>query len=210
MKNLSPSVPFLKQKQWLFDQWAPRYDWLLPSIFYQAVHQRLLEFVEMPEAPAVLDLGCGTGRLLNRLAVAFPDLQGTGLDLSAEMVRQARLKNQHHPRLIFLQGNAAAMPFVKGQFDAVFNTISFLHYPDPVSVLSEVKRVLHPDGRYYLADFAPSRWIPLADSVNLPSGVRFYPAEARAAIAAEAELHCLGHHYLLGPVLLTILGHIPV
>ncbi|MFN7662023.1 MAG: class I SAM-dependent methyltransferase, partial [Dolichospermum sp.] len=72
----------------------------------------------------VLDLGCGTGRLLDRLANQFPEITGTGLDLSPQMLRVARQNNRHRPRLIYLEGNAENLPFAEGQFNAVFNTIS--------------------------------------------------------------------------------------
>ncbi len=196
-------------KQRLFDRWAPSYDWLLPSVFYQALHLRLLDYIELPSTPQVLDLGCGTGRLLNRLAAHWDQLQGTGLDFSAEMVRQAHRSNRHRPRLIFLQGNAEQMPFANQQFDAVFNTISFLHYPQPERVLAEVQRVLRPEGRYYLVDFvaggrsllgcSPSRHLPLS-----PGGIRFYSRTEREQMGQQAGLQCLGHHILLGPVVLTI------
>jgi hypothetical protein len=122
-------------KQKFFDRWAPNYDCLFTTIFYQAVHKRMLEYVELPRSTHVLDLGCGTGRLLHRLATQFPTLQGTGLDLSTEMLRQAQQRNQHGTRLTYRQGNAESMPFAEGEFDAVFNTISFLHYPNPQQVV---------------------------------------------------------------------------
>lgn len=81
-------------KRQLFDRWAPLYDLLFPSVFYQAIHQRLLDYVDLPQQAHVLDIGCGTGRLLNRLATKYSDLQGTGLDFSAEMLRQARRTNR--------------------------------------------------------------------------------------------------------------------
>ncbi len=59
-------------KQHLFDLWAPLYDCLFLSVFYQATHKRLLEYIELPERPNVLDIGCGTGRLLNCLAAEYP------------------------------------------------------------------------------------------------------------------------------------------
>jgi ubiquinone/menaquinone biosynthesis C-methylase UbiE len=82
---------FLSNKKLIFDSWASSYDWLFPSVFYQAIHKRLLEYVDLPNPANILDLGCGTGRLLQRLATEFHQFRGTGLDLSSNMVRQARL-----------------------------------------------------------------------------------------------------------------------
>ncbi|WP_066378917.1 class I SAM-dependent methyltransferase [Anabaena sp. CA = ATCC 33047] len=197
---------FLKTKKLIFDRWAFSYDWLLPSVFYQAVHKRLLEYVELPERANVLDLGCGTGRLLERLATQYPQLRGTGLDLSSNMLRVARLSNRHHPRLIFLEGKAEALPFGDRQFDAVFNTISFLHYQQPQQVLQEVGRVLAPGGRFYLVDITSNtEKQPLTLSISHQS-VKFYSPEQREMLAASAGLVCVNHHYLLGPVLLTIVA----
>jgi ubiquinone/menaquinone biosynthesis C-methylase UbiE len=193
-------------KQQLFDRWASSYDTLFPSVFYQAIHKRLLEYVELPSAAPVLDIGCGTGRLLDRLASQEPTLQGTGLDFSGEMIRQARDRNRHRPRIIFLEGNATALPFAENQFDAVFNTLSFLHYDSPEQVFQQVSRVLRPKGRFYLVDITTRRqfesesaYIPVS-----PGGVRFYSPAARVRLGKQVGLNCLGHHYLLGPVLLTV------
>uniref|UniRef100_A0A1D9G4F6 Methyltransferase domain-containing protein n=1 Tax=Moorena producens (strain JHB) TaxID=1454205 RepID=A0A1D9G4F6_MOOP1 len=62
------SSNFFSIKEKFFDLWAPNYDILFTTVFYQALHKRLLEYVELTNQPNVLDLGCGTGRLLNRLA----------------------------------------------------------------------------------------------------------------------------------------------
>ena len=192
------------QKQQLFDNWAPIYDWLFPSVFYRAIHKRLLEYVELPKAPNVLDIGCGTGRLLNRVAAAYPDLRGTGLDFSAEMVRQARHSNRHRPRLIFVQGTSAPLRFANQQFDAVFNTLSFLHYPEPEQVFTEIYRVLRPGGTFYMVDpvntLASGTWhIPVS-----PKGITFYGKTVREGMGTQAGFECLKHQYLLGPTLLTI------
>ena len=47
------------EKRVFFDRWAPHYDILLPSVFYQAVHMRLLDSVQLPAPATVLDVGCG-------------------------------------------------------------------------------------------------------------------------------------------------------
>jgi ubiquinone/menaquinone biosynthesis C-methylase UbiE len=195
---------FITHKKQAFDLWAPSYDWLLPSVFYQSVHKRLLEYVDLPPRPHVLDLGCGTGRLLNRLAGKFPDLRGTGLDLSVEMVRVARLNNCHRPRLIYVEGKAESLPFADGQFNAVFNTISFLHYLEPKQILNEVARVLSPGGRFYLVDTTVNTKPELHVTLGSLGKVRFYSPNQREMMGAAAGLACVGHYYLLGPVLLTI------
>jgi ubiquinone/menaquinone biosynthesis C-methylase UbiE len=197
-------------KQFFFDRWAPSYDRLFPSIVYQAIHQRMLEFVTLPETCQVLDLGCGTGKLLNRLAQHYPHLRGTGLDFSPAMIRLARQRNQHRPRLLFIQGSAADIPRADASLDAVFSSISFLHYPDPDRVMAEIHRVLKPGCQFYLADLTPGLltwwWCqqatqPLPIS---PGGIRLYTAGDRQHLASRAHLECIGHHYLLGPVLLTV------
>jgi ubiquinone/menaquinone biosynthesis C-methylase UbiE len=194
----------LTDKQKIFDLWAPLYDVLFPSVFYQAVHKRLLEYVELPESPNVLDMGCGTGRLLNRLAAKYPDLQGTGLDFSAEMLRQARCSNHHRPRLIFVEGTVAPLPFADEQFDAVFNSFSFLHYAEPEQVFAEVYRVLQPGGRFYLVD--PTTKDP-SGIWHIPAssgGIRFYSPQMRQHMGTQAGFTWLQHQYLLGPTLLTL------
>ncbi len=196
------SEPIFDQKASFFDGWAPNYDLIFTTIFYQSLHKRLLSYVSLPHPSYVLDLGCGTGRLLNRLAHKFPDLQGTGVDLSPQMLKEARENNRHHPRLIYTQGNAECLPFADHQFDAVFNTISFLHYPHPQKVFKEVSRILRPQGKFYLVDstlLGTVRSIPFS-----PGGIRFYSAQEREDFANNVGLTIQAHYYLLGRVLLSI------
>ncbi|AOY82497.2 class I SAM-dependent methyltransferase [Moorena producens JHB] len=86
------------------------------------------------------------------MAQEFPNLRGTGVDLSTKMLAQARQQNQHRQRIIYRKGNAEFLPFANREFEAVFNTISFLHYLNPQQVFLEVSRVLEPKGHYYLAE----------------------------------------------------------
>jgi ubiquinone/menaquinone biosynthesis C-methylase UbiE len=200
-----------QQKIELFNRWAPFYDRLFPTVFYQAIHQRLLAYVDLPETPQVLDLGCGTGRLLRRLSERYPQLYGIGIDPSPEMLRQARRSKPRFskdatpsPRLIFIQGSAEAIRATTAQFDAVFNTISFLHYPHPEPVLSEVHRVLKPGGCYYLVDFV---WQRQTEQVQLQAAagkMRFYGLSKREEMGLGAGLQTIGHYTLLGPVVLTV------
>ncbi|WP_416672117.1 class I SAM-dependent methyltransferase [Egbenema bharatensis] len=199
MSNSSPDF-----KLRLFNRWASSYDWLFPSVFYQAIHQRLLEFVHLPDRPYVLDLGCGTGRLLDRLAATFPELRGIGIDYSPEMIHQAKQRDRYSERITYLQGRAESLPVPDQQFDAVFNTVSFLHYSSPESVLAEVSRVLSPGGYFYLADFC-SRWATQPQQWGVaPGRIRLYSPVVREALGQAAGLGSMGHHYLLGPVVLSV------
>lgn len=200
MTSLSPNP-----KQQLFDRWAPTYDWLFPSVFYQAIHKRLLDYVELPDQPHVLDLGCGTGRLLDRLATQFVELSGIGLDFSTKMIQQANQHNRYPSRLSYLQGNAESLPFADQLFDSVFNTISFLHYLEPQLVLTEVRRVLKPGGQFYLVDFT-TRWATKPQQIGISphSNVWFYSPGVREQLGQQAGFNQVSHHYLLGPVLLTV------
>ncbi|MEO1400194.1 MAG: class I SAM-dependent methyltransferase [Cyanobacteria bacterium J06635_1] len=188
----------------LFNRWAPTYDWLLPSVFYQAVHQRLLECIWLPETAHVLDLGCGTGKLLNRLANQYPQLTGTGLDFSPEMLQKAQQNSVAPDRLTYVHGTTDQIPLPDSQFDAVFCTISFLHYSAPVTVLTEIHRALKPGGLFYLADYTPSK-LSGKDTVTTPTGdLRFYNQTAREDLGKQAALLTEAHYYLLGPIVLTI------
>lgn len=106
---MTDNIP--NKKEQIFDLWTPNYDWLFTSVFYQAIHVRLLEYINLPSQTHILDLGCGTGKLLNRLATNFSDLRGIELDLSFQMIHIARMKNRHRHRLIYIKGNALNLPF---------------------------------------------------------------------------------------------------
>lgn len=198
------SDQFFEQKRFVFDRWAPSYDFILTTVFYQAVHKRLLEYVDLPANGQILDLGCGTGRLLERIVEEFPNTHATGLDLSPEMLNQAKKRNKYPEKISFVQGNVEAMPFAENSFDAIFNTISFLHYPNPEIVLAEIKRVLKPGGRYYLADYT-DRWATEPKLIKMAAGgIRVYSPGVREQLAQTVGLQLVKHQYLLGPILLTV------
>lgn len=181
-------------KQQFFDTWASSYDWLLPSVFYQAAHQHMMSYVNIEEQANVLDIGCGTGRLLYRLAEQYPDISGIGIDFSPEMLRQARQRRGDRTRLIFIQGRADSLRFADEQFDTVFCTFSFMHYPDPDRVLAEVHRVLKPGGQFYLLDPLLSSACRIQHLPLSPRGIRFYSAGDRDALAQHANFSP-GRHY---------------
>lgn len=94
-----------------------------------------------PCVGTVLDVGCGTG-YFSQLWLKHGNAV-TGLDLSAEMVA---FSQGRCPTGTFLQGDAERLPFDDNAFDVVFSSLA-LQWCDDLSVpLSELKRVLKPNG----------------------------------------------------------------
>jgi ubiquinone/menaquinone biosynthesis C-methylase UbiE len=143
-----------------FDHWAATYDQsFLQRLFFDRVHARVARAVAAAvrgaAAPHVVDVGCGTGRLLVRLSEALPHALLTGVDASAGMIAVAAEK----PALsgvALLVGSAAALPLDDSSCDVVVSTISFHHWDDQAAGLRDVARVLRPGGRLLLVDFLVS------------------------------------------------------
>jgi SAM-dependent methyltransferase len=103
--------------------------------------------------PAVLDVGCGAGALLSALSRHIG--RGIGLDVSEEMLAQARRRNAGDAKLVFARGDAARAPFADGSFDVVVSFLS-LHYLEWPRAIDEVLRLLAPGGRLLCVDMVSS------------------------------------------------------
>jgi demethylmenaquinone methyltransferase/2-methoxy-6-polyprenyl-1,4-benzoquinol methylase len=90
----------------------------------------------------VLDACCGTGDLA--IAAHQAGAEVTGLDFSEAMLERARLKE---PRIEWMQGDALALPFAAGSFDAATVGFGVRNLDDLDRGLEELARVLRPGGR---------------------------------------------------------------
>lgn len=100
----------------------------------------------------LLEVAPGPGYLAIEIA-RHGDFKVSGLDISETFVRIAR-ENARAAGLDigFRQGNASAMPYADGSFDAVVCRSAFKNFTDPLGALDEMHRVLAPGGQAWIFD----------------------------------------------------------
>jgi ArsR family transcriptional regulator len=106
---------------------------------------------------SLLDIGTGTGRVLELLASRIE--RGVGVDASRDMLAfaRARLATPQLSHCHVRQGDMYALPMTGAAYEAVTLHL-VLHYADrPAAVIAEAARVLKPGGRLIVVDFAPHR-----------------------------------------------------
>jgi ubiquinone/menaquinone biosynthesis C-methylase UbiE len=96
----------------------------------------------------ILDLGCGTGRFSESLAIRF-GAEVIGVDPSMKMLDIARRK-AHDGRVQYMQGAAEAIPLPSSSVEMIFISMSFHHFRDTRLTADECRRVLAEDGRLFL------------------------------------------------------------
>lgn len=137
-----------------FDRWAATYDQsVVQRLYFVPVHSKMLDLLvrEGPKDPAscVIDVGCGTGRLLRAASVRWPEAQLLGVDPAERMVAEATRLN---PNAIFKLASAESLPFPDQTADIVLSSLSFHHWANQGKGLQEIARVLRPGGFFCLAD----------------------------------------------------------
>lgn len=146
----------------MFDAVPRRYDMLnrLLTLRFDERWRAQAARLCLADKPArVLDLCCGTGDLALRLARRAAGAEVQALDYSAGMLELARRKAGRTPAgqaIRFVEGDAAALPFLDGHFDAVGIAYAFRnltwHNPLTARALAEVRRVLKPGGRFVIVE----------------------------------------------------------
>ncbi|MBR1851793.1 MAG: class I SAM-dependent methyltransferase [Lachnospiraceae bacterium] len=115
----------------------------------------------------LLDVGCGTGPMIELLTQEYSDKHYTGLDLTPKMIEMANAK--HLPNATFLVGDSENLPFEEASFDAVICANSFHHYPNPQKFFDGVARVLRPGGYLILRDYTSAAFVVwLMNHVEMP------------------------------------------
>ena len=155
---------------------------------------RLVELLDPSLNDTVLDLGCGVGHTLRKIA---PKVRlAVGADATPGMLEGARtlMAQERIGNVALIVATAEALPFLDGWFDGVTSRLAAHHFADVPRAFSEVARVLKSGGRFVLSDnYAPddpelARWINELEAVRDPSHVREHTVTEWRALLEGAGL----------------------
>jgi ubiquinone/menaquinone biosynthesis C-methylase UbiE len=144
---------------WVFRQVRKPSGWLGRRILrainlgHAAMGDWALEQVRVPKNAAILDVGCGGGWMVSRLAAWASEGKVIGLDYSAASVTVSRITNarmMEAGRVEITRGSVAALPFQDGTFDIVTAVETHYYWPDLPANVREILRVLKPGGIFAL------------------------------------------------------------
>ncbi|HXY54477.1 MAG TPA: glycosyltransferase [Nitrospirota bacterium] len=115
----------------------------------------------IPEGASVLEIGCGTGFVLNSLK----PLRGVGIDISGEMIKKAK---ERYPHLEFQQMDSEDITLGE-TFDYILITDTLIYLEDIQKAFKEMKKVSHPDTRILITlhNFLWSPILGLAEFLKL-------------------------------------------
>ncbi|GCF11556.1 hypothetical protein KDI_51200 [Dictyobacter arantiisoli] len=141
----------------------------------------------------ILDIGCGTGLLLQSLAARLPRAELYGVDASQAMLDQARLLLKDHAQVHLEQrtvkGGELAAHYEPAFFDLITCTNVFHYFNDPVEVLSELATLLCPQGQLVIEDYTrrgfPFPWMLFERIITYLD-----PQHVRAYTVVEAQDFC--------------------
>lgn len=172
-----------------FSQIAPTYDRKYGAKLSQSHNECLTRVREafLISAPqCILDIGCGTGALLELLHREWPQAQLFGVDPAEGMLNEGRIKRQF---ATYIKAEAECLPFKSASFDLVVSSMSFGHWHNKIEGLRQVSRLLKPTGMFLLIENAPAGW-GLTSVLNwlLGSLADYRSQQEIAELASQANL----------------------
>ncbi|MEZ5822090.1 MAG: methyltransferase domain-containing protein [Xanthobacteraceae bacterium] len=107
--------------------------------------QVFLDWLAPPSGLRWIDIGCGNGAFTELLVERCRPVEVQGIDPSEEQLAFACTRLASHPAS-FHRGDAMALPFADGSFDAAVMALVLVFVPDPAKGVSEMVRVVRPSG----------------------------------------------------------------
>lgn len=147
-----------------FGKHAGQYDSL--ATVQKKVTDRFTELLANSISPpaTLLDIGAGTGRLLEKVGRIFPDTDLVGVDLAFGMTKIARNRLEQVSHASLVCSDAENLPFREDSFDIVVSTSTYQWITPLEKAFAEVHRVLKPSGRFLFALFGEKTLFELKES----------------------------------------------
>jgi ubiquinone/menaquinone biosynthesis C-methylase UbiE len=153
--SATPDLTQVKRRQ--RQMWASG-DFHAVATLIQPVAEELCNSLDPRADWRVLDVACGSGNAA--IAAARCGCDVIGIDyVPALLARGRRRAEAEGLTLELLEGDAEALPFPDGSFDAVLSVFGAMFAPDHSQAATELARVCRPDGRIGLATWAPDGFI---------------------------------------------------
>jgi ubiquinone/menaquinone biosynthesis C-methylase UbiE len=195
------------------EQGARHYDLMMDLLLlgrYQDFIERAIERMDIRQGDAILDLGSGTGRnIYVMMKVLGPTGRVVGVDISQEMLRQARQRCRAYPQVSFLNRRIEEpLPFHK-EFDKAFISFTLHGFEDEdkEKVMANVHGALKPGGTFWILDYNefdldrqwfPFRWAFRRFECELAS--EFLSLDLKGLLARQGFDNFVTHPFLLGYV----------
>jgi arsenite methyltransferase len=159
-----------------FNEWAKAGRGESMERGHRPVGEQAIARMQVKSTAKVLDVGCGSGWASRLLATSAHEGSVTGIDISDGMIRVATDSSRDFSNIHFQVASAESLPFENDQFTDAFSMESLYYYADVPRAMSEIHRVLAPDGLFvsvvdlYLENRPSHQWIEqLAVPVHLLS-----------------------------------------
>lgn len=129
------------------------------ALFTLPVAAHLVRFADIRPGEVVLDVGTGTGVVA--LTAARAGARVTALDLTPELLLQARdnARIAQQEEIVWTEGDAEALPYPDACFDVVLSQFGHMFAPRPALAVAEMRRVLKPQGRIAFATWPPEHMV---------------------------------------------------
>ena len=149
----------------IFKTIIPRYDFLNHFLSFRrdiAWRRFAVRRMHFFRTNRFLDVACGTGDLGIGAATHHPHASVVGLDFVKEMADTAARKVKEQgisSRVVFVNGDATALPFADNSFDVAGIAFGIRNIPDRMSALREMMRVIVPGGQVMVLEITPPRGV---------------------------------------------------
>ena len=160
--------------------------------FYLLGRDDLIADLEPPPGASVLEIGCGTGRNLIKIARAYPDAVCFGLDISHEMLATARTSIARaglEKRITLAQADATNFDpraiFGRAYFDRVAISYALSMIPPWRGVLRHAAEIVAPGGSLRVVDFGDQAGLPPAFKRVLDRWLALFHVTPRLTLARD-------------------------